>query len=286
MNKTIRAQTKDGYKVTIPITFKGYTIKKTIGSGSTSIVCLIENDRKQLYSAKIIPKKYVKENNLFKQIESEISVMKKIDHPNIVKYIDSFEIKNSFNNEVNIVIVMEYCENGDLCNYLLRNGFDNDLQRTKITLGFLEGIKYLHERNISHGDIKLENILLDSNFNAKLADFGFCQTEITVGDNAKNGTLYYAAPEMFFTGNFNPLKSDIWSAGIALYCMAEECFPFKQNNERAIVNQITSEKLTFNNGLNKKLRIILEKCAEKIPDNRPSINEILDDEYFTMFNKL
>lgn len=282
MGETIMAKTKDGYKVIIPLSFKGYKLIKVLGSGSSSVVCLVENQfSKKLYSAKIIPKKYIKENNLAEQIENEISIMKKIDHRNIVKFQETFEFKNQYN-QINKVIIMEYCENGDLCSYILKHGFESDSQKMKITLGFLNGIKYLHDNNISHGDIKLENILLDSEFNAKLADFGFSKIGLTAGDDGKNGTLYYAAPELFFTGNFNPMKSDIWSVGITLYCLSEQSFPFEQNNERSIVKQITSQNLSINAGLNKKLKGIVEKCFIKNPSNRPNIEDILNDDYFSL----
>lgn len=102
----MRAETEDGYIVNIPDSFKGYRFKKLIGSGSTSVVSIVESEYNgKLFSAKIIPKTFIESKNLLNQINTEISVLKKIDHPNIVKYFDSFEYTDDFN-ETYIIIIL------------------------------------------------------------------------------------------------------------------------------------------------------------------------------------
>lgn len=96
--------------------------------------------------------------------------MEETDHPNIVKIYQTFEIVNK-QKEAYIAILMEYCENGVLLKFIQDKGFKNEKPKFQIIRGFLSAMKYLHERGISHGDIKPENILLDSNFNAKICGF-------------------------------------------------------------------------------------------------------------------
>ena len=152
--------------------------------------------------------------------------------------------------------------------------------------GILEAIKYLHQRGIAHGDIKPENILLDSDFNPKLSDFGYCKTNIIAGDESKSGTLYYAAPELFIRGQFNTLKTDIWSIGILLYIVSEGSFPFINGNQKFTIMQITSGKLNFKPDISDILINVIKRCTQLNPENRPTIEELIEDEYFCNFNKI
>ncbi|KAK8897504.1 hypothetical protein M9Y10_015460 [Tritrichomonas musculus] len=280
----LRTETDDGYMISIPYSFHGYSYVDILGTGCTSVVFLFqEHISGQLFSAKIIPKKYIEKKNLYKQINTEITVLREVDHPNIVKFHDCFEYTN-VNNDSYVVIVTEYCENGDLFSYTNEYGFKDELQKKKIIKQFLEAVKYLHKKGIAHGDLKPENILLDSDLNAKLADFGFTKTNEIAGDEAKSGTLYYAAPELFVRGEYNTLKADIWSIGITLYCLTQSSFPFRKGNKREIVDQIASQKIRLAKSTPIALRKVVEKCATKAED-RPSIDELMEDEYFHLIEK-
>lgn len=276
----IHAKTEEGYPINIPTSFHGYKLLKIIGFGSSSIVGLvIENRTGQLYSAKIISKNDAEKKKTLYSIQKEIGVMGEVDHPNIVKIIKSIDLRNKFN-ELYIIVIMEYCEKGDLLSYSSEHGFENEYQKQKIMKGFLEAIKYLHHRGISHGDIKLDNILLDKDLNPKLTDFGFCRTTLIAGDESKKGTIFYAAPELFVHGEFDTLKSDIWSIGITLYSLSENQFPYKSGDTRYIVNEIKSGKLSIGDNVSNSLRKVVEKCTQIQPQKRPSIEELMNDEYF------
>lgn len=271
--------TQDGYQINIPTSFHGYDVLKLIGCGSTCVVVLIENQiTKEKYSAKIISKIDAINRNLINAIYREINVLKILTHPNIIQLQEYFEIKNEYEDEF-IIIVTEYCENGDLLAYITEKGFESETIKKRIISDFLKAIQYLHQQGISHGDIKAENILLDSNLNAKLCDFGYCRTHVIEGDSFKNGTLYYAAPELFHSGCFNTLSADIYSIGITLYSLSELQFPFQSGNQEFIVQQIVNGCLYIQCGLNRKLRRLVMKCTSMNPKNRPSIDDILKDEY-------
>lgn len=281
----IETHTNNGYCIRIPESFHGYNVINFIGCGSTSSVCLVQNELTgELFSSKIIPKRYIRENQLLYQIKKEISIMKTIDHPNIVKFIESFELKTIYN-EIYIIIIMEYCENGDLCSYINERGFENEEQKAKIIHDLLKSIQYLHNRCIAHGDIKLENILLDSEFNAKLTDFGYCKTKKIMGDYSKSGTLYYAAPELLVHGKYNTLKADIWSIGILLYCIQLKNFPFRRGSDQYIVDQIVSNNLNFESDLSDDYRSVIEKCTLMDAEKRPTIHELLENECFSWNKK-
>lgn len=274
----ISFSTQNGYEIKIPTKFHGYQYDKLLGIGSTSVVLLIENEKShEKYSSKVISKTDVINRNMYGSILREINVQKSISHPNIIEFKESFELKNE--DEEYIFIVMEYCENGDLLKYASNYGFKSETIKKKIIRDFLRGIQYLHSKEISHGDIKAENILLDSHLNAKLCDFGYCRTRIRAGDENKNGTLFYSAPELFCSGPFNTLKSDIYAIGITLYSITELEFPFDDGSDQFIIRQIVSGRLTFNSGIDKNLKKLIEKCTDLDPNRRPSVDEILNDDY-------
>lgn len=280
----ITENTQDEYPINIPISFNGYSLIQFIDCGSTSVVFLVENEEtKKQYSAKIMAKEDIVSRKIEKSIFNEVEVLQSINHPGIIKIEDFFEYKNALNEEY-YVIIMEYCPNGDLLTYANDKGFKSEGEKKKIISGFLDAIKYLHNHGISHGDIKSENILLDENFSPKLCDFGYCRRSITAGDESKNGTLYYGAPELFVQGPFDTLKSDIYAIGITLYSINELQFPFLDGNQGFIVKQIINSKFSFRNGIDKKLLKLVEKCTAKNPKSRPSVEEILCDEYLTYNN--
>lgn len=277
----IEAETEEGYPINIPRSFCNFKFIDIIGYGSTSVVALVEDEQtSQLFSAKIVPKMYIEKKNLMDSIQKEIKVMSKIDHPNIVKLYKNFELKNRFD-ESYIIMILEYCSNGDLLTFITNHGFKDESQKKKIFSGFLKAINYLHGQNISHGDIKPENILLDQNMNPKISDFGYCRTALTCGDEEKRGTLHFAAPELFVRGEFDTLKSDIWAIGITIYCLSENNFPFKRGNDFFVINQIKSGKLCLCEKISPSLKKLVQKCTDLRPMNRPTIEEIINDEYFS-----
>lgn len=285
----IRSSTFNGYKMKIPTSFEGYNVLEIINCGGTSVVALVEDQNMHSkYSAKIISKKYAIEQHLLQSIESEIKILKMINHPNIIQFYDSFEIYND-DKEKLIVIITEYCSNGDLLNFALnhQNEFQKKSIQLKIFNGFLSSIKYLHEKRISHCDIKAENILLDSNLNPKLCDFGYSQTTVFQNDESfKRGTVYYLAPELCHPGAYNTLKADIYAIGILIYSLIELKFPVHGGSEAFVYSQISKGKLFFRKDADKKLLNLVIRCTFMDPKKRPSIDEIIKDEYFYEENEM
>lgn len=276
----INSKTKKGYVINIPSSFHGYDAIEILGSGSSSIVVLIEDQiTHERYSAKIISKTDAENSSKPNSIFKEIQILKSISHPNIIKYHDSFKIKNEDEEEF-YVIVTEYCEKGNLSSYLNNEKCTDEKLKKEIICQFLSAVQYLHEKGISHGDLKMDNILLTSDLTVKLCDFGFCRTKIIVGEDCKNGSLYYAAPELFFKGYFNALKSDVYAIGITLYLINELQFPFQDGDEDFVIKQIMNSSLSIRNDMNPQLKSIIERCTNRNPQLRPTVKEILNSDYF------
>ena len=282
----IQSNTEDGYLIEVPEIIKNYKCIRVIGFGSTSIVVLVEDkNTKKQYSAKIMARKDMEERKLMKSIEKETTVLKDLDCQYVVKVYDSFNIKNDKGEEL-IVIIMDYCENGDLLTYALDKKFKTIREKKATVLSFLKGVKFLHDHQISHGDIKADNILLTKDLTSKLCDFGYCRTSITAGDESKNGTLYYAAPELFSPGEFNTLKTDIWAIGVTLYSVFELQFPFRNGSQYFIMKQIKTGNLSIRSSIPDDLKNLLKKCLQVDPEERPTIDEIINDDFFNLDKKI
>ena len=144
----------------------GYTFLKKIGQGSTSNVYLVqyEKDKKQ-YACKVISRKLLENRTVLCCLERELRIHRNINHNNIIK------LWNVVYTKENVCLILDYCPNGDLFQYIYENkGFDR-IDALKILKQLLNALNYLHSRKVAHCDIKPENILFDDKYNVKLSDY-------------------------------------------------------------------------------------------------------------------
>lgn len=272
------AYSESDYPFMIPHTFHGYKSIKVLNAGFYSVVALVEDIYTHTnFAAKFISKKDMINKKQTYIISKEIQIMKTLDHPNIIKLYEFFDITNDLNEEY-FVLITEYCENGDLLEFIQEKDFQNEEEKKKVILGIAKSIQYLHNRGISHGDIKPENILLDYNMNPKLCDFGFADTSLICNSNEIKGTLKYLSPEILKKCKYNRLKSDIWALGITYYAISEKSFPFYDEDDDFVINQILNGYLLINP--DDQLQNIVGKCTKMNVNDRITINELIQDEYF------
>ena len=217
-----------------------YYIMKLIGQGQYSKVYLSLGKDNQQYAIKIF-----KDSESFRNETSRLSDL--IPSKYIVKLysygegilergysIYSYKLFNDFNDEDTInYAIFEYLSNGELFNYVLKlkRKFSEDISR-KIFYDLIKAVETCHICGITHGDIKLENILLSSNFNIKLIDFGFAKRIDEGLISSLTGTKGYAAPECF-TSSVNEylgVPSDIFSLGVVLFLLVMGFYPFENPN--------------------------------------------------------
>ena len=220
---------------------KKYKILSKLGEGSFGMVYLAQNK----YTKEKVAMKEIKKANkdLLSdgKIRDEIDILKKLDHPDIVRIIESFNTKESY------FLVTEYCEGGELFDQVR-----NQLSETQIAVIFrqlLSGLAYLHSHNIVHRDLKLENILIheiekskttgEDLFSIKIIDFGTAR----IFDKTKNpqsivGSSYYIAPEVL-KQRYNK-ECDLWSVGVILYMFIVGHAPFDGCDDEEITSNIQS----------------------------------------------
>ena len=228
-----------------------YKVTNKIGEGSYGAVYLAFNlYTKQKVAIKRIVKN--KENEIDElELKNEINILKKLDHPNILKIIEFYSSEHSY------YIITDYCANGELYDQIKYKYNENQL--AVLFYQVLSGIAYLHTNNIVHRDLKLENILIteietnkktnDRYFWIKIIDFGTAKFfDKNKKEKSVVGSSYYIAPEVL-KKSYNE-KCDTWSIGVILYMLIVGRAPFDGSDDEEIINNIKKGKY---NSQHKKL---------------------------------
>lgn len=272
-------ETDSNYQIKIPLNFRGYKIKKPCGKGAfSSVVKVIDNNTKETYAAKIIPQKILKNQTRVKtMIDNEITILQKANHPNIIQLYEIVELTTK--DDSYIILIEEFCKNGNLSNYLTTNGFKNDQEKLQISRGITEAIGHLHRQGIAHCDIKPDNVLLDSNKVPKLCDFNLSQFVQNADDSCRGGSKPYAAPELFKFERVDFLRADIWSLGIMIFSIAEMRYPYNEAED-------ARRGLLIINSKNKKLNAFSKRCLRIDPLKRATADQLLNDPYLTLDDQI
>ena len=266
-----------------------YKVISKLGDGSYGTVYLAINIMtKQNIAMKKINK--VKENEIDDmEIKNEIDILTKLDHPNIVKIIEFYSTPKAY------YIITDFCSCGELYNQIKHQYTENQL--AVLFYQVLSGLCYLHDKNIVHRDLKLENILIseiekDNNTNdkyfwVKIIDFGTAKIfEKNKNEKAVVGSSYYIAPEVLHK-NYNE-KCDTWSVGVILYMLIVGRAPFDGQNDEEIIENI--EKGEFNSKhkklLNSSIEIqdLVKQLLEVNVNKRLSSSDALKHPWFKKFN--
>ena len=256
-----------------------YLLGQTLGEGAfakVKVATQIHTNEKT--AIKILDKSRLLEDERdVQRFKKEINILKKLHHKNIIQLYEIMESKKS------LYIVMEYCEKGELFDYIVNNGKLNEKEACRLFQQIINGVEYLHQQCIIHRDLKPENILLDNNINIKISDFGlstfynkntYLQTPC--------GTPSYAPPEMLNGNAYNGTSSDIWSCGIILYAMLCGSLPFAESKEDIICRKILSHDYIIPNFLSKDAKDLLNHIMKIDPLERYTIQQIKKHPWFNL----
>jgi len=193
----------------------------SLSSYNPGAYTLSKSSRSRKFAMKTIYTNRINKN-LVNEIRNEINVLRQLDHPNIIQLLEVYEYRKR------IYLLMELCEGGPLQIKLY-----TEAQTCHIMGQILRALVYLHEQNIVHRDIKMENIVLENFIDeyptVKLIDFGLSQV-YTCSEKLRAvcGTIYTLAPEVI-TGEGYTAKVDMWATGVLMYLMISNEFPFLTN---------------------------------------------------------
>eukprot|EP01091_Cochliopodium_minus_P019875 TRINITY_DN8497_c0_g1_i1.p1 TRINITY_DN8497_c0_g1~~TRINITY_DN8497_c0_g1_i1.p1 ORF type:complete len:316 (-),score=79.65 TRINITY_DN8497_c0_g1_i1:59-1006(-) len=196
--------------------FDVYILKEEIGRGAFSICSLgIHKETGKKVAIKTIEKKNVGDEYK-KNLETEMTILKKVNHPNIIKLEEMFETQD------NLYLVMELITGGELFDRIVEKGCYSETEAATVVHKILDAIKYLHEQGICHRDLKPENLLLSSHnddISVKIADFGLSKIiSKKVMMQTACGTPGYVAPEVLNATGYGP-EVDLWSIGVITYIL-------------------------------------------------------------------
>lgn len=288
-----------------------YNVVGQIGKGAFASVYQLATKRDgQLFAAKELEKrKFIKNGILDRKLENEMQIMQSISHPSIVQYCEHKDIQN------HLYIIMEFVACGDLQQHLTEYGPLSEYMAKQMASQVFDALHYLHDKRITHRDIKPDNILIasldDDNFIIKLSDFGLSKV---VKDNDTFlktfcGTLLYCAPEVFPDydahvaghGTKRPRKQmppsnkfhsysqavDIWSFGAVLWYSLCHKPPFEgvaDNTGRGMFNKIMMTPLDAadltRQGTSDEAVALLVQMLNTDPAARPSALYCMQHEWF------
>lgn len=248
-----------------------YRIGRILGKGAFGKVNLgMHKLTGKLVAVKSIKKSLLANKDSNKKFRQEFSVLKNLRHPNVIRLYESFET------EKHILIVMELCSGGDLLNYIRKCKRLKENVAKFVFRSLIVGLNYCHSKGVVHRDIKLDNVLLNSEGELKLCDFGVCKT-IVRGERMTErcGTPAYIAPEILRGKGYEGFGADIWSAGIALYAMLYGTVPFKGPTLQELKEAILAGKYTLKEDISKEARDLLAKMLCSSPRKRMTAANIL-----------
>lgn len=261
-----------------------YSYEKVIGQGSYASVRLATNKKTgKKFAIKIYEKIRLLDPMKMKNVKRETEIMSQIQHPNIIQFVSRLETFRQ------IHIVMEYIGSLSLLDYCKKkpHGRLEESEAKHIMAQIFKALEYLHSKNISHRDIKMDNVIVESHFPdrpfnpnplVKLIDFGFSiQTDKWKKLNVYCGTPTYMSPEIISKKDYTGSKADVWAAGVLMFKLVAGVFPFRGASDRELFEKITNGRIEYPPGITNSFRELMSRVLKLNQDERISAKEVLND---------
>ncbi|MCI7323617.1 MAG: Stk1 family PASTA domain-containing Ser/Thr kinase [Lachnospiraceae bacterium] len=254
-----------------------YEIVSKIGAGGMSDVYKAKDHILGRFVAiKVLKPEFSEDRSFVAKFRTEAQSAAGLEHPNIVNIYDVGSEEGLH------YIVMEYVEGITLKTYIEKKGQLSFKEAVSIAIQVARGIEAAHNKQITHRDIKPQNIIISTEGKVKVTDFGIARaaSSNTISSDVM-GSVHYSSPEQARNG-FVDGRSDIYSLGIVMYEMVTGRVPFDGDTTVAVAIQHLQEEMTPPSMYAKELPISLEKiilkCTQKNPDRRyQTIGELLND---------
>ncbi|XP_062096675.1 CBL-interacting serine/threonine-protein kinase 23 isoform X2 [Humulus lupulus] len=210
-----------------------YELGRTLGEGNFAKVKFARNvETNENVAIKILDKEKVLKHKMIGQIKREISTMKLIRHPNVIRMYEVMASKTK------IYIVMEFVTGGELFDKIASKGRLKEDEARKYFQELICAVDYCHSRGVFHRDLKPENLLLDASGSLKVSDFGLSALPQQVREDGllhtTCGTPNYVAPEVINNKGYDGAKADLWSCGVILFVLMAGYLPFEESNLMAL----------------------------------------------------
>eukprot|EP00057_Strongylocentrotus_purpuratus_P016637 XP_011671111.1 PREDICTED: RAC-gamma serine/threonine-protein kinase isoform X1 [Strongylocentrotus purpuratus] len=268
-------------------TMDDFDVLKVLGKGTLGKVVLgREKKTGEVFAIKVFKKEaFLQEDEV--ELENSLTknrMVQKISHP----FLASLEYL--FQTSDRLYFVMEYVNGGELFFHLSRDRVFTEERARFYCAEIVSALSYLHAQDVIYRDMKLENILLDSEGHIKITDFGLCKQEISYSDTTKTfcGTPEYLAPEILDENDYG-MAVDWWGTGVVMYEMMCGRLPFYNRDHEVLFNLILKEEVRFPNRLSEEAKSLLSGLLEKDPKKRlgygpDDAKEIMRHPFFAPIN--
>ncbi len=272
-------------------TINGYTFTDFIGAGGFGSVYKATKEGKT-FAIKVFREEYILQeykNGRNNRIQREIDIMKSVNHPCLIRYVDDF--KGDDLNVPSFFLVMEFAEGETLQKIIRNKGLQSEAQIVNIFKKILEGIKGLHQirgvdenKGIIHRDLKPENIIVNGN-SVKILDYGISKvidyTTLTSTGNFLGSPLY-SSPEQITDSKNIDKRSDLYTLGVIFYEMLTGKVPYEFTNLPELIDKIKNENpippRKYFPDITNKFENVIFKLLEKNPYQRYlSIDELIEE---------
>ena len=255
---------------------KEYKIHGILGKGTFSIVKLgIDKATGEKVAIKILNKKKIVNQSDVERVEREINILKNINHINLIK------INKIKEDAENYYLIMEYCESGELFNYILKKIRLDESESAYYYYQLINGLDYIHSKNIVHRDLKPENLLLYNKNILKIIDFGLSNYSNDELLSTPCGSPCYASPEMISGKKYDGNLIDIWATGIILFAMLCGFLPFEGQTNEILYKNIVICKVDYPKFLSDISIDLLKQILVPDPEKRIQLSEIKEHPFYS-----
>jgi calcium-dependent protein kinase len=265
---------------------ENYDIKKKLGEGSYGVVWRVEHKQTGLPRAmKKIIKNPKNKNESEHDILNEIDILKRMDHPNIVKIFEFYNTPEGY------YLITEYCAGGELFQEVVDNAPFAEAIAASMMYQIFSAVNYCHNLKIIHRDLKPENILIEKKdakkYDIKIIDFGTAKIyEKNKSERKVIGSSYYIAPEVL-TENYNQM-CDLWSCGVIMYILLSGKAPFSGKSDSIILEKIKLGKYNMQikqfDCVTLEAKELITALLQKNPSKRLTAAKALEHAWFKKFN--
>ncbi|CAL6075013.1 Kinase [Hexamita inflata] len=261
---------------------QNYILGKQLGRGTFGDVRVATQiTTQQKVAMKILDKSKIKCEDDFKRVVREIQVLKMLNNPFVVKLLEVIDTPN------HIYLVTEYIDNGELLKYIAERKKLTEEDACRLFRQLVSGLFYCHTRKVCHRDLKLKNILLDSDNNIKIIDFGL--SNVLAKDyqlKTACGSPSYASPEMLCQKKYDGPMVDVWSCGVILFAMICGYLPFDDPDLQQLYKKVLNGRVEVPEYVSPQATDLLNKILIQEPKYRISLSEIMKHPWYINACKL
>jgi aurora kinase len=255
-----------------------FDIGKPLGRGKFGCVYLArEKKTKYICALKVLFKSQLSKAGVEHQLRREIEIQAHLRHPNILRLYGYFYDANR------VYLILEYAAKGELYKFLQKEEKFTEEKTSKYMHMLADSLNYCHKKHVIHRDIKPENLLLGSNGDVKIADFGW---SVHAPNNRRQtlcGTLDYLPPEMI-EGKDHDSNVDVWSLGVLMYEFLVGKPPFEADGHTETYRRISRVDLNFPSFLSEPAKDLMRKLLVKNPKDRLPLSEVLSHPFIQQHN--